>query len=402
MLQFFRYLGPGMLFAAAAVGVSHLVQSTRAGEQFGVSFIWILVAASLIKLPSFLAANEYSHSSGNSISNYYLESGRVAQLVMFLSVFADFTISMAAVVLVTAGLFNAVFPNIMPEMGWIASLLFVSGGLVVKGGTNFISKLLSGVVIFFGIVILWVTASGVINLSEPISSLAPVINWDQPTLLFAIAVVAWIPTPLSVCFYVSSWTSKGSSEPLNKNGKRIEFLIGYFLTIFLAVCFELIGSMFLHPIQLVMPQSATDFAVQLIAVISDNITSSVGMMFGVAACLVMISTTVSLMEGTVRSMGEIVVGTFGNFKGRVFVTTCIEIACVLLVLSALSGQFSTFVDFATSVAFLSAPFIAFYNFRAWLSVPTIKTGHMIKKTISVICIVGLTLVAIAFLTLKQV
>ena len=30
-----KKLGPGLLFAGAAIGVSHLVQSTRAGADFG-------------------------------------------------------------------------------------------------------------------------------------------------------------------------------------------------------------------------------------------------------------------------------------------------------------------------------------------------------------------------------
>ena len=31
----FSSLGPGLLFVGAAIGVSHLVQSTRAGAEFG-------------------------------------------------------------------------------------------------------------------------------------------------------------------------------------------------------------------------------------------------------------------------------------------------------------------------------------------------------------------------------
>ena len=34
--NFWKALGPGLLWAGAAVGVSHLVQSTRAGAGFGV------------------------------------------------------------------------------------------------------------------------------------------------------------------------------------------------------------------------------------------------------------------------------------------------------------------------------------------------------------------------------
>ena len=34
-MEWTKKLGPGLLFAGAAIGVSHLVQSTRAGADFG-------------------------------------------------------------------------------------------------------------------------------------------------------------------------------------------------------------------------------------------------------------------------------------------------------------------------------------------------------------------------------
>ena len=37
-------LGPGLLFAGAAIGVSHLVQSTRAGADFGWGLIWAILS----------------------------------------------------------------------------------------------------------------------------------------------------------------------------------------------------------------------------------------------------------------------------------------------------------------------------------------------------------------------
>ena len=41
MIKAISKLGPGLLFAGAAIGVSHLVQSTRAGADFGLSLIHI-------------------------------------------------------------------------------------------------------------------------------------------------------------------------------------------------------------------------------------------------------------------------------------------------------------------------------------------------------------------------
>lgn len=46
-----KTLGPGLLYAGAAVGVSHLVQSTRAGASYGFELIWVVIVANIIKYP---------------------------------------------------------------------------------------------------------------------------------------------------------------------------------------------------------------------------------------------------------------------------------------------------------------------------------------------------------------
>ena len=43
-----RLIGPGLLMAGAAVGVSHLVQSTRAGAQFGFQLLPLVLLANEI------------------------------------------------------------------------------------------------------------------------------------------------------------------------------------------------------------------------------------------------------------------------------------------------------------------------------------------------------------------
>jgi Mn2+/Fe2+ NRAMP family transporter len=41
--SFLQSLGPGLLFAGAAIGVSHLVQSTRSVSEFCFGLIWALL-----------------------------------------------------------------------------------------------------------------------------------------------------------------------------------------------------------------------------------------------------------------------------------------------------------------------------------------------------------------------
>ena len=53
----FHAVGPGILFAGAAIGVSHLVQATRAGAGYGFDLLWAVILVLLFKYPFF----QYSH-----------------------------------------------------------------------------------------------------------------------------------------------------------------------------------------------------------------------------------------------------------------------------------------------------------------------------------------------------
>src|SRR5690606_3064481 len=55
-----KALGPGLLFAGAAVGVSHLVQSTRAGASFGLALMVFVLAANVFKYPAFQFGPRYA------------------------------------------------------------------------------------------------------------------------------------------------------------------------------------------------------------------------------------------------------------------------------------------------------------------------------------------------------
>ena len=51
--KFNMILGPGLLFAATSVGVSHIIQSTRAGAEFGLGLLLTVLLVNFIKYPAF-------------------------------------------------------------------------------------------------------------------------------------------------------------------------------------------------------------------------------------------------------------------------------------------------------------------------------------------------------------
>ena len=67
MKKWFASLGPGLMLAAAAIGVSHLVQSTRAGADFGLSFVWLIILVSILKYPAFRFAVDYASLTNRSL-----------------------------------------------------------------------------------------------------------------------------------------------------------------------------------------------------------------------------------------------------------------------------------------------------------------------------------------------
>ena len=75
-MQWLKKLGPGLLFAGAAIGVSHLVQSTRAGADFEFGLIWALVLIHLVKYPFFQFGPRYATATGESLLDGYKKLGK--------------------------------------------------------------------------------------------------------------------------------------------------------------------------------------------------------------------------------------------------------------------------------------------------------------------------------------
>ena len=69
-IRLYALLGPGILFAASAIGVSHLVQSTRAGAMYGLAMIPILLVACAAKYPSLLFGLYPAHTGRTLLHSY--------------------------------------------------------------------------------------------------------------------------------------------------------------------------------------------------------------------------------------------------------------------------------------------------------------------------------------------
>ncbi len=69
-------LGPGILFAGAAIGGSHLVQSTRAGANYGFTLTGVIILILILKYPFFQYSHRYAARTGKSLVEGYRDLGR--------------------------------------------------------------------------------------------------------------------------------------------------------------------------------------------------------------------------------------------------------------------------------------------------------------------------------------
>ena len=103
MIKFLRKLGPGLLFAGSAIGVSHLVQSTKAGANFGFGLFWALITINIIKFPFFQFGPRYAAATGENLLEGYKKLGKVfLKIYMILSFATMFTIQTAVTVVTAA------------------------------------------------------------------------------------------------------------------------------------------------------------------------------------------------------------------------------------------------------------------------------------------------------------
>jgi Mn2+/Fe2+ NRAMP family transporter len=64
-----------LLFAGAAIGVSLLVQSTKAGVKFGFGFFWALLLVHIFKYTFFQFEPRYTTTTGETLLDGYNKLG---------------------------------------------------------------------------------------------------------------------------------------------------------------------------------------------------------------------------------------------------------------------------------------------------------------------------------------
>jgi Mn2+/Fe2+ NRAMP family transporter len=377
-------LGPGLVWAAAAVGVSHLVQSTRAGASYGFALVWVVVLANLLKYPFFEYGPRYAAATGESLVDGYRRQGRWAVWAYLLLTLGTMFAVLAAVTFVTGSLATQLFGDVLSPFAYSAAVLAVCAVVLIPGQYPLLDKLVKVIMVVLAISTVAAVVAAVVageGRGAAAAGAADVDLLGPATFPFLIALVGWMPSAVDISVWHSLWTLERARETKHKPLLRealFDFNLGYIGTAVLALLFLTLGALVFHGSGAEVSDSPAGFAYQLFDLYSAALGSWARPIIVVAAFTTMFSTTLTVADAFPRALrrtceilsprlgggGDGSPSSGGSPAWLYWGWMAVLVTGALLLMSVFQSSLTGMVDLATTLSFLTSPFLGYLNYRA--------------------------------------
>ncbi len=364
-------VGPGILFAGAAIGVSHLVQATRAGAAYGFDLLWAVVLVLIFKYPFFQFAHRYTNATGESLLEGYQRQGRLALAAFIFVVAVSSFITLAAVTIVTAGLAVSLFGLSLPLPLVSLLVLLLMGGILLVGRYRLLDRLMKTMVLVLGLLVLVAVALAFRHgpVGDP-TYFHPDI-FSTAGLTFLLALMGWMPAPLEIGAWSSLWVlekNKGQKKPPTMFQAMVDYNLGYATTAILALAFVSFGALVMYGTGTDFSPRAVRFSAQLVEMFTSTLGAWSHWVITVVAFITMFSTTLTVLDGYSRTLSVGIPLAVGRSLGRsrflynLFLFLLMVLSVLIIVFFVTNMK--ALIDVVTVLAFLTAPLVAILNFRA--------------------------------------
>jgi len=407
------------MWAAAAIGVSHLVQSTRAGALGGLSLAGIILLALVVKYPFFDYGPRFAAATGRSLVEGYREIGRWAVWLYLLITVSTAVIVQTAIVLFTSSLFRHVFG--LEWSIWIVAGLvnFMCVGLVLIGRFHIFDKVVKAILVVLALSTMTAAAVAAPHIDFGSMSLLPrTADGAFVSFAFLLALAGWMPSPIDLAVWSSLWTLAKDRDLGYRSSFRhvmMDFRIGYLGAGVTAFAFLILGTVTMYQTGASFSPQGTTFAGQVVDLYAATLGDWTLPIVYAAVLSTMFSTSLTVIEGypralertiaVLRSSTQAEVEERSDHQGRVYVWALVVLGvATVLVHATFLGAMTTLVDLATIVTFLTAPALAYLNLRA-VTLPSFPAEFRPGRGLLVWSVGGLALltgVAVVFLISRLV
>ena len=404
MIKLISKLGPGLLFAGAAIGVSHLVQSTRAGADFGWGLIWALLLVNIFKYPFFQYGPRYAMATGESLLDGYNKVGKIFLIIYFVLNLATMFTIQTAVTIVTAGLASSLFGITDNMVVW--SLIITIGCYVILlfGRYQLLDKMIKIIILILAVSTIFSTGVASFNSNEVYSFKQVFPNGAG--LGFLVAFMGWMPAPLDISIWHSIWAiEKNKNQKITNKESLFDFNVGYISTVILGICFVSLGALVMYNSGVSFSNSGSVFAGQLIELYTSNLGDSFYLIISISAFTTMLSTTITCLDASPRTMSRATQLLTNQInKNYYFHWISVLSLGTMLIFYFLLSEMGALVEIATVLSFVTAPFYAILNYKLVVS-KNMPKPHRPSKSMRILSITGilfLTLFALGYILTRLI
>ena len=374
--SFWKSLGPGLIWAATSIGISHLVQSTRAGAMAGFALVGVIIIALILKYPLFEFGARYAAATGKSLVEGYRNIGRWALWLFLLITLVTAVVSQSVLAMFAAYLARYAFGAEWSLAGTAAVLMGICIGLLLVGryrGLDIAIKIL--------LVLLVLSTLAAITVTAPRADLSTLALWPTDLVgtvvpfAFLLALVGWMPSPVDVAVWSSLWTlakDKTTGVRTSVADARRDFMVGYIGTGVLAIAFVSLGATVLYQADVTLSPAGAVFSTQLVDMYSQTLGAWSRPIVLIAALATIFSSLLAVIDGFPRAIAR----TWSNLRDRTemeaeslsgvlywgSMTGFFVIA--FFVILAFVGSLTAMVDLATIISFMTAPVLGYFNLKA--------------------------------------
>jgi Mn2+/Fe2+ NRAMP family transporter len=389
--SFLQSLGPGLLFAGAAIGVSHLVQSTTAGAEFGFGLFWALLLVHVFKYPFFQFGPRYAAATGETLLDGYKKLGKGMLAIYYVLNFGTMFTIQAAVTIVTAGLASQLFGLTNNLVVWSTIILLISVLILLIGKYKLLDHLMKYIIIILTISTIAAVSVALFSSKEAFD-VSQILPSGTVEITFLIAFLGWMPAPLDVSIWHSIWSvekSKNTFIKIKPKDAIFDFNVGYAGTLILGICFVLLGALVMYKSGETFSNKGGVFASQLINLYTKNLGSFSYIFIAVAAFTTMFSTTITTLDASPRAMNRSSKLLFNKeFKFGYWFWILFLFAGTFVILQFYMEDMGSLIKIATILSFLTAPFYAILNYILITGKHTPKE-HQPKLFTRVLSIIGI-------------
>lgn len=364
--QLLRSLGPGIMMAAAAVGGSHLVASTKAGAIYGWQLAVLILLVNLFKYPFFKAGVQYTMGTGDSLVEGYARMGKpYLWIFTVLAVFSGI-VNTAALLMFSASLLSYFIPFEL-SMPVLCGIVLATCLIILFAGhyraLDTLSKVIMAVLTIATLLAVVIAAANPAPVTVTTEGPSP---WTLAAIGFLVVTMGWMPAPIEISSLTSVWLkSQCRQQRVTAQSALFDFNVGYIGTAILAIVFLALGALVLHGTGVELSKSGVGFSHQLVGLYASTIGEWSRYLIAVIAFFCIFGSTITVIDGysrviaeSQRLLKEQKEQSPKVLQGWMILVSAASLAIIVFFASALMPM----LNFAMIMAFMTTPVFALLNY----------------------------------------